>query len=205
MGDTIDIPPPPTDPATDDLIALQVAVEAQAWPDATDALERLLERLPSRVAVLFAVEQLRLCLPIFEQYRPKIGWPRAAIDHLATAEALPEEFDFSPEVEGANPIVRHFLDGLDYLDVAAADQEKRHVCAVECAKAVLNTVHVQRYEQFARLFPRDWRLVIKREAGEVDLPPLHSTFMNEPVIVRYTADLWNKVGAALDQRLHDAG
>lgn len=184
---------------------MQAAVEAQAWPEATDALERLLERLPSRAAVLFAAAQLQACVPIFEQYRPKIGWPRAAIEQLATGDPLPEEFDFTPEVEGANPIVRHFLDGLDFLDAAAADQHKAHVCAVECAKVILNSIQVRRHEQFARLFPRDWRLVIKREAGEEDLPPLHSTYLNEPVIVRYTADLWNTIGAALDQRLHDAG
>jgi hypothetical protein len=180
---------------------LQQAIERLAWLECGPLLEGLLENLPPREAVLLAADEFNQCLPIFEKYRPKVGWPRAAMKHLTQAEPLPDDFDFSPEIEGANPIIRHFIEGLDWLDTAVVDQDKPHICASECKRVILSAIDTRRYEYFARLFPNDWRIVVKREAGAENLPPMKTRFMAESAVEDYTAGLWRKLAAAISERL----
>lgn len=190
--------PTSTDPL---LLALQQATEKLAWLECSELCGLLLEKLPPREAVLLSAAELNECLPIFERYRPKVAWPRAALKYFSEAAPLPDDFDFSPEVEGANPIITHFLEGLDWLDAAAADQAKPHICANECNRTILSAISSRRYEYFAKLFPQDWRIVVKREAGATDLPPMKTRFLDESAVEDYMAGMWRKLSAALAERL----
>lgn len=188
----------PTEPL---LLELQQATERLAWLECGELLGQLLEKISPRETVLLAAAELNQCLPIFEKYRPKVKWPRTALQQLSQAEPLPEDFDFSPEVEGANPIITHFIEGLDWLDAAVNDQAKPHICANECNRVILSAVNSRRYEYFAKLFPNDWRIVVKREAGAEDLPPMKSRFMSESAVEDYTAGLWRSLAATIAERL----
>jgi hypothetical protein len=185
-------------PVTPDLSELRDAIQRHAWLEAFDALRPALEQVPPAAGVALATAHMTECLPIFETYRPKVAWPRAALHHLATGEPLPDDFDFSPEVEGINPIIVKFLDGLDWLDAAAADQHKPAICAAEAAKAILCAITVRRFEQFAKTFPKDWRIVLLREAGEEGLPSLKSKYLDELIVEEYAETLWHAVLVALE-------
>lgn len=173
-----------------DLEALRRTVERQQWMEAFDLLNVVVEKLPPRRIVQLSAAQLKEALPAFEKLRSKIRWTRQAVELMSTGDPLPDDFEFGQEAEGANPVVTNFMIGLDKLDAAASEQANPHVCASNGARAILCAIAARRYDYFSRVFPRDWRIIVKREAGAKDLPPIKSKFLEESAVEEFTTGVW---------------
>ncbi|MBX3062493.1 MAG: hypothetical protein KF726_05930 [Anaerolineae bacterium] len=176
-----------------DLEALRRTVERQQWMEAFELLSVVLEKLPPRRIVQLSAVQMKAALPAFEELRTKLRWTRQAIELMSNGDPLPDDFEFGQEAEGANPIVTNFMIGLDKLDAAASEQDDPHVCANNGTRAILSAISARRYHYFSRLFPRDWRIVVKREAGVKDLPPIKSKFLEESAVEEFTTGLWRSL------------
>jgi hypothetical protein len=180
-----------------DYVQLKQLIERQTWMEAFDNLNVLLEKLPTRRMVQLAAAELKRSLPAFEELRSKIRWARQALDQMTNGDPVGQDFEFGQDVGGVNPIVTNFLDGLDKLDAASQEQDDPHVCAGNAARAILCAINARRYHYFGRVFPRDWRIVVKREAGVKDLPGLKSKFLEETAVQEFTTAEWRSLADAL--------
>lgn len=194
-----------TDLIADLFTQLEAAAADHDWMICQAALEQLLENLPTGEGVKLAAGELKIALIAFENLRPNIKWARQAVEIISKGTPLPDTFAFEPPVEGANPIINDFADALDLLDQAAVDQTKPHICAAWASKAIQGALNVRRYDYFATNYHLDWRIVVKREAGAENLPPLRSKFLREPDVEAYMGSMWLKLIGKLRKVTESSG